>query len=222
MKETHGLSKTRGYRIWIQMRSRCQNPRASKYDRYGGRGIKVCDRWKDPAAFIADMGQPPSKRHEIDRIDNDGNYEPSNCRWATRLQQNQNRSDSVRITFKGQNKHIDEWAKIIGMSSVAIKLRIKNGMSPQEALAKPSRTLTYHKQHECAECGTVFTARRRLEKHHHAYCSTACYRKHRFGVVLTHEVVSALRKRRSEGASLAQLVREFGIHKSSVWRALRL
>jgi hypothetical protein len=79
------------YRAWCDLRSRCNNPKVKQYDDYGGRGISVCERWDDYANFLADMGRRPSPAHSIDRRDNDGNYEPSNCRWATKEEQMQNR-----------------------------------------------------------------------------------------------------------------------------------
>ena len=88
---THGLSKTREYETWCHMIQRCEDPRQPGYKHWGGRGITICDRWRnDFEAFLADMGHRPSAKHSLDRINNDGNYEPSNCRWATRHEQARN------------------------------------------------------------------------------------------------------------------------------------
>ena len=86
----HGMFGTYIYRIWSEMIQRCGNPNNQHWGHYGGRGIKVCDEWKDFRSFYRDMGDRPSPKHSIDRVDNDGNYEPSNCRWATKSEQNRN------------------------------------------------------------------------------------------------------------------------------------
>lgn len=107
---THGHTRksiTPTYRAWVNMRTRCENPKATHYADYGGRGIKVCDRWKSYENFLADMGEKPSRAHELDRYpNNDGNYEPGNARWSSRTDQCRNRrtnravirSDGVRFS----------------------------------------------------------------------------------------------------------------------------
>lgn len=105
---THGFAPKNSqrrteYRIWSLMRDRCRNPKNNRWDRYGGRGIAVCERWADFTTFFADMGERPSLKHSIDRIDNDGNYEPGNCRWATASQQVNNRSNSRKEKAENEN-----------------------------------------------------------------------------------------------------------------------
>jgi hypothetical protein len=90
----HGWSTTLTYKSWISMIERCTDPRNASYNRYGGRGITVCDRWRRSfEAFLEDMGERPSMDHQIDRIDSDGNYTPTNCRWLTRSENNARRKD---------------------------------------------------------------------------------------------------------------------------------
>jgi hypothetical protein len=95
---THGESKkTPEYETWVGIKKRCTNSRTKAWKYYGGRGITMCDRWfSSYENFLADMGRKPTPKHSIDRINNDGNYEPGNCRWATSLQQNNNRSDNKK------------------------------------------------------------------------------------------------------------------------------
>lgn len=95
MDLTPGYSSTPAYLSWTCMRKRCTDPRDPSWANYGGRGVNVCERWQDFAAFLADMGPRPDG-HTLDRIDPDGNYEPGNCRWATMLEQRHNRSRFIR------------------------------------------------------------------------------------------------------------------------------
>jgi hypothetical protein len=117
---THGCDRvgkaTPEYITWGSMISRCTNPRKKDYPNYLGRGIEVCERWHSFENFLADMGYKPSPEHTLDRIDNNGNYEPSNCRWATRKEQNRNSRWNRYLIFDGISKCIAEWAEILGQT----------------------------------------------------------------------------------------------------------
>lgn len=125
------------YRSWISMRVRCESPRADEYPRYGGRGIKVCARWRRFENFLEDMGERPEGT-SIDRIDNDGDYTPENCRWATQARQNRNKSVSLEITAFGQTRNLADWADDSNFSYSMLRKRIvERGWSPERALTQP-------------------------------------------------------------------------------------
>lgn len=137
---THGMSKTPIYKIWAGMIKRCEDSNDKRYDRYGGRGIKVCERWRNSfGEFYLDMGDRPSPNHSIDRIDNDGNYEPSNCRWATDVEQANNRRSTRLMTFNGITKSMAEWSRATGVAYSQIKMRLMRGCSVEEALSQENR-----------------------------------------------------------------------------------
>lgn len=107
---THGKSRTITYQIWKGLRKRCNNQNDKRYNDYGGRGIKVCDRWSNYEHFYADMGERPSKDHSIDRIDNNGDYSPENCRWALKKIQSNNCRSNTIIAHNGLSLTVSEWA----------------------------------------------------------------------------------------------------------------
>lgn len=117
---------------------RCTKPSCASFPRYGGKGVKVCDRWRDFKAFYADMGDP-GKDLTLDRIDPCGNYEPSNCRWATMKEQQNNRSNTRHLTWDGVTKTLGEWATETDIPLGTIAKRIKLGWSAEKALTKPVR-----------------------------------------------------------------------------------
>lgn len=114
------------YATWHSMKQRCTNPRNSKFERYGGRGIGVCDRWLNFDAFLADMGPRPSLSHSIDRIDNDRGYEPGNCRWALIETQNRNHSRNHLITYKGESLCLADWVTRTGIPHATLSWRLRN------------------------------------------------------------------------------------------------
>lgn len=137
---THGKSKTREYRTWAGIKERCYSPKKPVYKHYGGRGIKVCDRWLESFEnFFEDMGLKPSPKHSIERKNTNGNYEPSNCVWATQLEQMHNFGKNVNVEINGEIKCIAEWARGVNMKEATFRARIRAGWDPIVALSKPVR-----------------------------------------------------------------------------------
>jgi hypothetical protein len=125
------------YRIWNAMMQRCYNSRVWNYVRYGGRGIRVCKRWHSPANFIMDMGRRPSSEHSIERRKNSRGYSPTNCYWATRSEQAQNKSNCRRIRIAGVTRVVVEWARYLGVPEKRIYVRLKQGWTPSESVLLP-------------------------------------------------------------------------------------
>jgi hypothetical protein len=126
---TTGGKSSKVYRVWAQMLQRCTTPTDQKYYAYGARGISVCDRWLKFENFLADMGEPPL-RHSIDRKDNDGNYEPSNCRWATSTQQSRNTSQNKFVIVDGKRLCLTDAAKVVGVCRNTMSAWVKQGKYP--------------------------------------------------------------------------------------------
>lgn len=138
----HAMTGTTEYRTWGSMIQRCTNQNNTKYHIYGGRGITVCDRWRMFANFYEDMGPKPSRAHSIERRDRDGNYEPSNCHWATFQEQNKNTSRSRLVYYKGAARSLTEAVRMAGhiTSFPAAKRRIDKGWSVDDAVETPPKT----------------------------------------------------------------------------------
>jgi len=125
--------------VWHLMRQRCENPKASGFENYGGRGIRVCDRWQSFDAFLADMGTRPSAKHQLDRVDTNSDYSPENCRWATRAVQARNTRRTHMITFRGVSLCLTDWAARAGLTRAALKSRVARGWPIEKALTTPAR-----------------------------------------------------------------------------------
>lgn len=133
----HGRTNTREFAAWTAIRKRCYDPNASNYSIYGGRGITVCDRWRDDfAAFYADMGTCPPG-HSLDRKDNEGPYSTDNCRWANARTQANNRSNNRRLSFNGIERTVTEWARTMGIQKSALFGRLRSGWPIERALTEP-------------------------------------------------------------------------------------
>ena len=138
--KTHGKSKTRLYRIWNVMRQRCKNPKVPEYKRYGGRGISVCCQWENSFLDFYDWAihHGYSDSLSIDRINVNGNYEPSNCRWATAIEQARNKRNMRLIEYNGEKKTLIEWTETLKLNYLRVKSRLQKGnWSIEEAFTTP-------------------------------------------------------------------------------------
>lgn len=140
----HGKCGTGEYRAWTGAIGRCGNKNNQKYKDYGGRGIRVCDRWLELngqgfANFLEDMGPKPSPKHSIDRIDVNGDYCPENCRWATPKEQSNNTRRNVIISINGLAKTATEWSEFSGIDRTTILYRLRSGSAGEALIAKPLR-----------------------------------------------------------------------------------
>lgn len=137
---THRKTGSPEHRTWKSMIGRCCNPKNPKYPDYGGRGIRVCDCWRESfQAFFDDMGRRPSG-HTLDRIDNDGNYEPSNCRWAVLAEQANNKRTNHFLEYDGKRMSIADWSRHVGIPKAVINDRINRyKWSVEKSLTTPSR-----------------------------------------------------------------------------------
>lgn len=132
----HGLYGTPAYKTWIEINRRCFNPKFKKWANYGGRGITVCERWRTFENFLADMGERPFPKAEIDRIDSNGHYEPGNCRWTDRATQMRNVSTNRYVTANGRTMILSDWSRETGLDTSIICTRIKNGWTEEDAVTR--------------------------------------------------------------------------------------
>ena len=150
--ETHGMTGTREYQIWRQLIQRCTNPSRPCFKDYGGRGVTVCDRWRNSfTAFHQDMGDRPVGK-SIDRIDNDGPYAPENCRWASRQEQANNRRSNRWIEVGGDSLTVSQWSRRLGGSRFLVPRRLRRGWPEQLAVTLPIGSVdpirVLHKVHD--------------------------------------------------------------------------
>ena len=138
---THGGHGTRLYDIWHSMKQRCYYKKHIGYESYGGRGIKVCQEWKNDFSNFRDWANSSgySKSLSIDRVDNDGNYEPNNCKWSTVKEQSNNRRSNRFLSHKGETKTLSEWADVLDINDNTLSMRLNSGWSVERTLEEPVR-----------------------------------------------------------------------------------
>lgn len=139
-RKTHGRSRTAEYDIWTSMKARCSRPTDKRYSAYGGRGIRVCEEWKDFAAFYLDMGPRPSPAYSIERRDVNGHYERSNCYWRLSVEQARNKTNNLMLEHGGRRMCAAEWAREAGITTQHFVGRLKSGWSLADAIALPKGT----------------------------------------------------------------------------------
>ena len=138
-ESSHGMVGSPEYRAWQDMLNRCRNAGLSNYNDYGGRGISVCERWKKFENFLEDMGKRPFGKYSIERVDNDGDYEPDNCKWANSKEQSRNRRTNRFLTVGDRTMCVTDWERRLGVSKGCIRHRLKRGWSELDAVTVPSQ-----------------------------------------------------------------------------------
>lgn len=134
-QQRHGLRRSPEYLVWANMKNRTTNTKCPEFKYYGGRGIIVCERWANSfLLFYQDMGPRPSGEYQIDRRNNNGNYEPSNCQWSTKQEQMLNRGNAAFLTAFGETRRIKEWVADIGISETTVYRRMKRGLQGEALL----------------------------------------------------------------------------------------
>jgi hypothetical protein len=155
-RRRYGVDLIPEYGVWLGMKGRCYNLNDTKYKNYGARGIIVCNRWLNSFHdFLEDMGNRPSSKHSIERDNVNGNYEPNNCRWATDIEQANNRTNNRVLEIDGISKNLCQWADEVGIKRETLAYRINSGMSPKEAIKKPVKEFKNYKNNILNDSNSV-------------------------------------------------------------------
>ncbi|OLS39106.1 hypothetical protein [Bacillus sp. MRMR6] len=150
MTKTHCQSGTKLHYIWIEMRQRCQNPNHPRYELYGDRGIKVCEEWQSFEPFYSwAIENGYNEGLSIDRMNNDGNYESNNCRWANQSTQMGNTRRTKKIEYKGRIQSLAEWARELGLNYYTLRSRLRNGWDAKRMFETPMEGRKYYARHKC-------------------------------------------------------------------------
>lgn len=210
---------------WENMVQRCHNPKAPNFKDYGGRGISVCERWRSVRNFREDMGPHPGVRYSLDRIDNEGDYCPENCRWATKSVQTRNTRRNVLITIDGKSKCATDWATANGVPPKTVHNRIQAGWDPVKAVTTPTRqgrsithdgvTLTIAGWSK--RIGIHETAIRYRIASGWPLSKALAGKDHRRSTGLDECAVKLMRKEYAAGKSTTELASQFGCLRDTVW-----
>lgn len=144
--QIHGLCKSKAYKCWKGMKTRCNNKNGIWWKNYGGRGITYCERWESFECFLEDMGHPPESKKTLDRIDSNANYCKENCRWADYKMQSRNKRTDRLLTVRGETKSLVEWSEISGIDHDCLLKRLNRGWSDEDAVDKPKKILKKRKK----------------------------------------------------------------------------
>ena len=210
----HGLSGLPIYARWQGMHRRCNNPADPHYDRYGGRGIQVCQRWNSIHAFLEDMGHPPAGM-TLDRVDNEGNYEPGNCRWATQEQQNENTCRNRFVEWQGRQQTIKAWGQELDLNPRQISERLRRGWTVERALTTPTpRGFEEGRTRHCEEAKRLWAKNGRryrgLPDRPRRAPAKRAYRSPEQREAIAAQVLQL----RAQGMTLRAIAAELGISKS--------
>lgn len=179
---THNMTDSRIYHVYQSMKSRCYNPNNEDYESYGGRGIKICDEWKNNATSFIEWAYKSGYQENadymectLDRINVDGDYCPENCRWVDKIIQSRNKRNTVYMNYKGEKKSVNEVAEIVGMKSCTLKHRLKSGYSDEDAISIEVNSEYMRKKHLNYEIKRYATLIQKStgEKHEFESCSGA-------------------------------------------------
>jgi hypothetical protein len=216
----HELSDMPIYNVWSKILSRCHRPRDKCYKDYGGRGIRVCDRWMDVHLFLQDMGMP-APGMTIDRIDNDGDYEPGNCRWATQAEQNDNKRTTRMLEYQGRVQTLRAWAEEFDINPRSLSERLRRGWDLHRALTWPG-VLNYETGREKykAEAKRLWALNSRRYR---GLEPTVKAEKAKATIVKEKVPVTELLELKAAGKGIREIARITGVPKSTVsWQLSRL
>lgn len=210
----HGLSGMPIYRCWQAMHQRCNNPSDTWYHRYGGRGIRVCERWNSVHAFLEDMGHPPAG-HSLGRIDSDGGYEPANCRWETQEQQNENTCRNRFLTWQGRTQTIKAWGQELDLDPRRVGERVRRGWTVEQALTTPTPLgFEEARAEHCSRARALWAKNGRRYRGLPSRPERRPTAKPQRTADERAALVAQVRRLRAGGASLRAIAAELGISKS--------
>jgi len=214
--EDHGLSGTFAYFVWRGMHQRCYSATHPSYKYYGQRGIRICKEWHDFMRFLADMGHPEPGQ-SIGRINNDGHYEPSNCRWETQEQQNENTSRNRLVTYQGKTQILKLWAKEYNIAPNRLSERLRRGWSLEQALNTPCP-----KGYERGRAMHLAEAKKQWARNGRRYRGLAPARRACSKQRITDQQRAQVIRLRQQGHTYRAIAAQLGIGKSSITSILKV